>query len=79
MTEKFIVLASVSPIIAIIAENGLGFIGICAMNLGTLMVTIIEAMLIVAGAGEIEELTEDEIQRFEYFASHPLTINSASA
>lgn len=49
------------------------------MNLNLLVATILEAMMLVAGAGEPEELTEDEIQRFEHYASHPLRINSANA
>ncbi|MGN0190473.1 MAG: hypothetical protein ACI39U_02340 [Candidatus Cryptobacteroides sp.] len=49
------------------------------MNLDLLVATILEAMMIVAGVGEAEELTEDEIQRFRQYASHPLEINSADA
>ena len=49
------------------------------MNLEFLVATFLEAMLIVAGAGEIGEMTEDGIRRFSHYAEHPLQINAADA
>ena len=68
----------ISAFLAIIAETIWGSSAKVLMNLNLLVATLLEAMMLVAGAGEPEELTEDEIQRFENYASHPLKINSAN-
>ena len=47
------------------------------MNLNLFVTTLLQAMLIVAGAGQMEDLTEDEKQLFENYASHPLPINTS--
>ena len=43
-----------------------------------LMMSLIEAVLIITGAGSPEELGESEMERFETLAAHPVCINLAS-
>jgi len=43
-----------------------------------LLISLIEAILMLTGAGCIEELDETELERFEAMADHPLCINLAS-
>lgn len=43
-----------------------------------LLISLLEAVLLITGAGSPEELTESEFERFESLASHPVCINLAS-
>ena len=45
----------------------------------SIMMSLIEAVLIITGAGSPEELGESEMERFESIAAHPVCINLASA
>ena len=47
------------------------------MNLNLFVTTLLRAMLIVSGAGQMEDLTEDEKQIFEHYAAHPLPVNTS--
>ena len=42
------------------------------------LMTLIEAVMLLTGAGSPEELAESELERFESLASHPVCINLAS-
>ena len=44
-----------------------------------LLISLMEAILVLTGAGSLEELDESELERFEALASHPVCINVASA
>ena len=44
-----------------------------------LLISLMEAILVLTGAGSPEELDESELERFEALASHPVCINVASA
>lgn len=44
-----------------------------------LLISLMEAILLLTGAGNMEELGESEVERFESLASHPVCINIASA
>ena len=43
------------------------------------MMSLLEAVLLLTGAGSAEELAESEFERFEALAAHPICINLASA
>ncbi len=44
-----------------------------------LLISLLEAVLLLTGAGSAEELSESEFERFEALAAHPVCINLASA
>lgn len=44
-----------------------------------LLISLLEAVLLLTGAGSAEELAESEFERFEALAAHPVCINLASA
>ncbi len=44
-----------------------------------LLISMLEAVLLLTGAGSAEELSESEFERFEALAAHPVCINLASA
>lgn len=44
-----------------------------------LLISLLEAVLILTGASSAEELAESEFERFEALAAHPVCINLASA
>lgn len=43
-----------------------------------LLISLLEAVLLLTGAGSAEELSESEFERFEALAAHPVCINLAS-
>ena len=43
-----------------------------------LLISMLEAILLLTGAGSAEELSESELERFETLAAHPVCINLAS-
>lgn len=42
-----------------------------------LLISLVEAILLLSGAGSMEELGESELERFEMLAEHPVCINMA--
>ena len=43
-----------------------------------IVMTLIEAIMLIVGAASAEELDEHETERFVWLSGHPLNINSAS-
>lgn len=44
-----------------------------------LLFVLLQAILVITGASSMDELDETTVERFDYFAVHPLNINAASA